>query len=85
MPFRYLRAQVAIAFARFQYLMSGQAPNPSILTLFPEITQEDSVRTWCGNAVVAENVGYACSGHIRTVVHSKSNNGKNHEDIMFNK
>ena len=83
MPFRYLRAQVAIAFARFQYLMSGQAPNPSILTLFPEITQEDSVRTWCGNAVVAENVGYARSGQIRTVVHSKSNNGKNHEDIMF--
>jgi hypothetical protein len=83
MPFRYLRAQVAIAFARFQYLMSGQAPNPSILTLFPEITQEDSVRTWCGNAVVAENVGYARRGQIRTVVHSKSNNGKNHEDIMF--
>jgi hypothetical protein len=83
MPLRHLRAQLAIAFARFQYLMSGQPPNPSILTLFPEITQEDSVRTWCGNAVVAENVGYARRGQIRSVVHSKSNNGKNHEDIMF--
>ena len=83
MPFRHLRAHIAIAFARFQYLMSGQPPNPSILILFPEITQEDSVRTWCGNAVVAENVGYARRGQIKSIVHSKSNNGKNHEDIMF--
>jgi hypothetical protein len=83
MSFRHLRAQLAVIFARIQYIMSGRPPNPSVLTLFPEITQEDSIRTWCGNAVVAENVGYARRGKILSVVHSKSNNGKNHEDIMF--
>jgi hypothetical protein len=83
MLFHRLRAQLAVIFARFQYFMSGHPPNPSILTLFPEETQEDSIRTWCGNAVVAENVGYARRGKIVRVVHSKSKNGKNHEDIMF--
>jgi hypothetical protein len=66
-----------------KYIMSGRHLNPSVLTLFPEITQEDSIRTWCGNTVVAENVGYARHGKILSVVHSKSDNGKNHEDIMF--
>ena len=83
MSFRHFRAQLAVIFARFKYFMSGHPPNPSVLNLFPEITQEDSIRTWCGNAVVAENVRYARRGKILRVVHSKSNNGKNHEDIMF--
>jgi hypothetical protein len=83
MSFRHFCAQLAIIFVRFQYFMSGHPPNPSILNLFPEITQEDAIRTWCGNAVVAENVGYACHGKILCIIHLKSNNGKNHKDIMF--
>jgi len=35
------RAQLAVIFARFKYFMSGHPPNPSVLNLFPEITQED--------------------------------------------
>jgi hypothetical protein len=78
-----LRARLAIIFARFQYFMSGHPPNPSALTLLPDVTQADTVRTWCGNAVVAENVGYARIARVLSVVHSRSRNGKNHEDIMF--
>ena len=78
-----LRARLAIIFARLQYFMSGHPPNPSVLTLLPDATQADTVRTWCGNAVVAENVGYARTARVLSVVHSRSQNGKNHEDIMF--
>ena len=63
--------------------MSGHIPNPSALTLFPDDTQSDTVRTWCGTAVVAENVGCARTARIISVVHSRSQNGKNHEDILF--
>jgi len=63
--------------------MSGNPPNPSVLTLLPDATQADTVRTWCGNAVVAENVGYARTARVVSVVHSKSQNGKNHENIML--
>ena len=83
MSFLRLRARLAIIFARLQYLMSSHPPNPSILTLLPDDTQSDTVRTWCGNAVVAENVGYARTARVLSVVHSRSKNGKNHEDIMF--
>jgi hypothetical protein len=83
MPFRHIHAQLAIVFAKIYYFMSSQPPNPSVLTLFPDSTLEDSVRTWCENAVVAENVGYARHAQVLSIVHSKSNNGKNHEDIMF--
>jgi hypothetical protein len=78
-----LRARLAIIFARLQYFMSGNPPNPSVLTLLPDATQADTVRTWCGNAVVAENVGYARIARVVSVVHSRSRNGKNHEDIML--
>ena len=83
MSFLRLRARLAIILARLQYFMSGSPPNPSILTLFPDTTQRDTVRTWCGNAVVAENVGYARTARVLSVVHSRSRNGKNHEDIVF--
>ena len=83
MSFLRLRARLAIILARLQYFMSGSPPNPSTLTLFPDATQRDTVRTWCGNAVVAENVGYARTAKVLSVVHSRSRNGKNHEDIMF--
>jgi len=63
--------------------MSSHPPNPSILTLLPDATQSDTVCTWCGNAVVAENVGYARTARVLSVVHSRSKNGKNHEDIVF--
>jgi hypothetical protein len=81
--FRHIRTQLAVIFARFQYFMSGHPPNSSVVTLFPENTQEASICTWCGNAVVAENVGYARRSQIRSIVPSKSDNGKNNEDIMF--
>jgi hypothetical protein len=83
MSFHHFCAQLAIIFVRFQYFMSGHPPNLSVLNLFPEITQEDPIRTWCGNTVVAENVGYACCGKILCIVHSKSKNSNNHKDIMF--
>jgi hypothetical protein len=83
MPLRHLHAQLAIVFAKIYYFMSSQSPNPSVLTLLPDSTLEDSVRTWCGNAVVAENAGYARHAQVQSIVHSKSNNGKNHEDIVF--
>jgi len=83
MSFLRLRARIAVIFARLQYLMSSHPPNPSILTLLPDATQSDTVRTWCGNAVVAENVGYARTARVLSVVHSRSKNGKNHEDIVF--
>ena len=63
--------------------MSGHPPNPSVLTLLPDATERDTVRTWCGNAVVAENIGYARTAQVISVVHSRSRNGKNHEDIVF--
>jgi len=32
---------------------------------------------------VAENVGYARTARVLSIVHSRSKNGKNHEDIVF--
>jgi hypothetical protein len=63
--------------------MSGHLPNSSTLTVFPDTTQSDTVRTWCGIAVVAENIDYARRVRVLSVVHSRSKNGKNHEDILF--
>jgi hypothetical protein len=59
MQFRYLQARLSILLAKIKDIMSGEPPDPSLLTLVPTKTLEDSICTWCGNAVVAENVGHA--------------------------
>jgi hypothetical protein len=63
--------------------MSGQPPDPSVLTLFPEATLTDLVHTWYGTAVVAENVGYAHHAQVLEIVHCKSKREKDHKDIRF--
>lgn len=83
MPFRHLQASLGILLVKIKGIMSGQSSNPSHLTLYPENTLDDSIRTWCGNAVVAENVGYARDAQVLRVVHTKSKQGKSHEDIRF--
>lgn len=83
MQFRYLQARLSILLAKIKDIMSGGPPDPSLLTLVPTKTREDSIRTWCGNAVVAENVGHARQARIVRIVHTKSDHRKNHEAIRF--
>jgi hypothetical protein len=81
--FRHLQARISILLAKIHQIMSGEPSDPSILSLLPHKTFEDSIRTWCGNAVVSENVGYARKAKVVGIIHTKSGNRKNHEAITF--